>query len=261
MTSIFHAVQWSYAVSGLLVGGIVGLTGVGGGSLMTPLLVLLFGVNPATAVGTDLLFACVTKSTGMALHGFGGSVDWKIVGRLASGSVPATALTVYLVGGHGHGSHGDIITTALGVALILTAVGIVFRRQIVERLAPMIEALDERARLVLTIALGAILGVFVSISSVGAGAIGVTVLLVLYPKLPTLKIVGSDIAHAVPLTLVAGAGHWLFGSVDFTILGSLLVGSIPGIALTSLLSHRVPDKVLRPLLATTLAIVGARLAF
>ena len=128
---------------------------------MTPLLVLLFGVNPATAVGTDLLFACVTKSTGMALHGFGGSVDWKIVGRLASGSVPATALTVYLVGGHGHGSHGDIITTALGVALILTAVGIVFRRQIVERLAPMIEALDERARLVLTIALGAILGVFV----------------------------------------------------------------------------------------------------
>ena len=260
MLSIFHAVDWAYAVSGLFVGALVGLTGVGGGSLMTPLLVLLFGVNPATAVGTDLLFACITKTTGMTLHGLGGSVDWKIVRRLAAGSVPATALTVYLVGGHKHNGHGDIITTTLGIALILTAVGIVFRRQIVERLAPKIENLDERTRLMLTIALGAILGVFVSISSVGAGAIGVTVLLVLYPKLPTLKIVGSDIAHAVPLTLVAGAGHWLFGSIDFAILGSLLVGSIPGIAITSLLSNRVPEKVLRPLLATTLAIVGVRLA-
>ena len=258
--SIVHAVDWSYATSGLLVGVVIGLTGVGGGSLMTPLLVLLFGVNPTTAVGTDLLFACLTKSTGMALHGWRGSVDWRIVRRLAAGSVPATALTVYLVSGHDHGQHGRAITTTLGVALILTAIGLVFRRGIVERLAPLIENLTERTRLILTVALGAFLGVLVSITSVGAGAIGVTVLLVLYPRLPTLRIVGSDIAHAVPLTLVAGIGHWLYGSVDFAILGSLLVGSIPGIVISSGLADRVPDRVLRPILATTLAIVGVRLA-
>ena len=189
-------------------------------------------------------------------------MDWKIVGRLAAGSVPATALTIYLIGGHKHSqhSHGDVITTALGIALILTAIGIVFRGRIVARLAPVVEALGDRARLILTIGLGAVLGALVSISSVGAGAIGVTVLLVLYPRLPTLRIVGSDIAHAVPLTLVAGAGHWLFGSVDFTLLGSLLFGSIPGIALASILANRMPEKVLRPLLATTLAVVGVRLA-
>ncbi len=260
--SMLQNVTWSYAVSGLLVGVLVGMTGVGGGSLMTPLLVLLFGVNPTTAVGTDLLFACVTKGAGMTLHGFRGSVDWRIVRRLAYGSVPATAVTVYLVSQNKHAQHGhgDIITTTLGIALILTAVGLVFRRQIVERFAPSIEGLEERTRLILTITLGAFLGVLVSITSVGAGAIGVTVLLVLYPRLPTLKIVGSDIAHAVPLTLVAGAGHWLFGSVDFAILGSLLVGSIPGIVIGSTLSTRVPDRVLRPLLAATLAVVGVRLA-
>ncbi len=260
--SILHAIEWPYAVSGLFVGVLVGLTGVGGGSLMTPLLVLLFGVNPATAVGTDLLFACVTKGVGVVLHGLRDSVDWLIVRRLAYGSVPATALTVYLVAGHKHAppGHRDLITTALGMALILTAVGLVFRRRIIDRLAPLIENLGGRTRLVLTVALGAFLGVLVSITSVGAGAIGVTVLLVLYPRLPTLRIVGSDIAHAVPLTLVAGTGHWLYGSVDFQVLGSLLIGSIPGIALSSLLSSRVPDRVLRPLLAATLAVVGVRLA-
>ena len=260
--SILTAIAWPYAFSGLLVGALVGLTGVGGGSLMTPLLVLLFGVNPSTAVGTDLLFACVTKGTGVAMHGFRGSVDWRIVRRLAAGSVPATAATVYWVAGHRHAAHAHdpVIATTLGIALILTAVGLIFRRSIVDRLAPAVETLGERPRTLLTIALGALLGVFVSISSVGAGAIGVTVLLVLYPKLPTLKIVGSDIAHAVPLTLIAGAGHWFFGSVDVAILLSLLVGSIPGIILSSALADRVPDAVLRPLIATTLAIVGLRLA-
>lgn len=257
---ILHFVQWSYAVSGLFVGALVGLTGVGGGSLMTPLLILLFGINPGTAVGTDLLFACLTKSVGMSMHALRGSVDWRIVLRLAAGSVPATALTIFLLGGHGRHGHGDIITTTLGAALILTAVGIVFRAAIVRRLAPAMDALGERPRMLITVALGAILGVAVSISSVGAGAIGVTVLLVLYPRLPTVRIVGSDIAHAVPLTLVAGVGHWIYGSVNFGILASLLVGSIPGIAVTSLFAKKVPERVLRPLLATTLAVVGVRLA-
>jgi uncharacterized protein len=119
---------------------------------------------------------------------------------------------------------------------------------------------DKKMRL-LTVALGAVLGVLVSISSVGAGAIGVTALLALYPRLPTVRIVGSDIAHAAPLTLIAGAGYWVLGSIDRPLLGSLLIGSIPGIAIGSQLAARAPEKVLRPVLAGTLALVGARLAF
>ena len=256
--SLLNAVQWPYAFACLVVGSLVGLTGVGGGSLMTPLLVMLFGINPATAVGTDLLFACLTKLLGMTLHAKRGSVDWRIVGRLALGSVPATALAIVLVGRHG--AAGRTITTTLGIALMLTAVGIVFRGSIVATLAPRLEALGERGRLVLTVGLGAVLGILVAVSSVGAGAIGVTVLLVLYPRLPTVRIIGSDIGHAVPLALVAGAGHWLYGSVDLRLLGSLLIGSLPGIAATSLLAAKVPERVLRPVLATTLAVVGLRLA-
>lgn len=254
----FH-LDWTYSVAGLLVGVLVGMTGVGGGSLMTPLLVLLFGVSPATAVGTDLLFACLTKTTGVAVHGFHNTVDWKIVRRLAAGSVPATAATILTLAYLGRNGH-DEISTVLGFALVMTAIALVFRRTILARLAPWVESLDEQNRLGLTVALGVFLGIFVSISSVGAGAIGVTALLLLYPNLPTVRIVGSDIAHAVPLTLVAGIGHWFIGSVDVSILGSLLVGSIPGIVVSSYFASRVPERVLRPLLAGTLAIVGLRLA-
>ncbi len=260
--TFLHHINWAYSVSGLLVGILVGLTGVGGGALMTPLLVLLFGVAPGTAVGTDLLFACLTKTTGVAVHGFNGTVDWKVVRRLATGSIPATALTLLVLASLGRDSHNhhDVVTTVLGVALVMTAISLVFRQQILARLAPFVESLDDRRRLILTIVLGAFLGVFVSISSVGAGAIGVTVLLLLYPTLPLVRIVGSDIAHAVPLTLIAGIGHWFLGSVDLTILASLLVGSIPGIMASSYLANRVPERILRPVLATTLAVVGFRLA-
>jgi uncharacterized protein len=258
-----QSINWAFSLSGLLVGALVGLTGVGGGSLMTPLLVLLFGVNPTTAVGTDLLFACVTKSTGVLVHGFNDTVDWRIVRRLALGSVPATAATLLLLahlGKSGHHGH-DVVSTVLGIALVLTAVSLVFRRQILERLAPVVERLDEERRLALTLMLGIFLGVFVSISSVGAGAIGVTVLILLYPGLPAVRIVGSDIAHAVPLTLVAGIGHWFLGSTDLTILASLLIGSVPGIVFSSYFAKTIPETVLRPVLAGTLAVVGLRLAF
>ena len=252
-----------YAISGLAVSFLVGFTGVGGGSLMTPLLMLLFHISPATAVGTDLLYAGATKSVGTAVHGASRTVDWGIVGRLASGSVPASALTLLaMVEFHtkaetGHG----VITTVLGVALILTAIAILFRRIILKYFADRVGDIEPGRLTALTILLGAILGVLVSLSSVGAGAIGVTVLLVLYPKLPAAKLVGSDIAHAVPLTLLAGFGHWLMGDINFTLLGSLLVGSIPGITVGSLLSSRAPDSVLRPILASTLALVGGRLFF
>jgi uncharacterized membrane protein YfcA len=252
-----------YSLSGLAVGMLVGFTGVGGGSLMTPLLVLLFGIHPATAVGTDLLYAGITKISGSAVHSYNRAVDWRVVGRLASGSAPAAALTLIALAHFGAQtrSTSTVITTVLGFALIMTAITLLFRAWLLKRVAVILDRASEGRIHALTIALGVVLGVLVSISSVGAGAIGVTVLLMLYPKMPTVRIVGSDIAHAVPLTLIAGAGHWWIGSVDWALLVSLLIGSIPGIAIGSHFASRVPDRVLRPLLASTLALVGGRLAF
>jgi hypothetical protein len=261
--TLIHLINPIYAVSGFVVGALVGMTGVGGGSLMTPLLVLVFGVHASTAVGTDLLYAAATKSVGTVVHGFGRTVDWRIVLRLATGSVPATALTLLALSHGGKAldaSHG-VITTVLGVALLMTAVAILFRRMILAYFASRVGQMSPRRTALFTIVLGAVLGVLVSLSSVGAGAIGVTVLLVLYPSLPAGKLVGSDIAHAVPLTLIAGLGHWMMGTVNWGMLGSLLTGSIPGIIIGSLLSSRAPDRVLRPILASTLALVGGKLIF
>lgn len=260
---MLHLINPLYTVSGFAVGALVGFTGVGGGSLMTPLLVLLFGIHPATAVGTDLLYAGLTKICGSAVHGANGAIDWRVTRRLASGSIPAAAATLWALSHFGVDSKGTAaaITTTLGFALILTAVTLVFRRRLLSAVASVMAGRTERQIALLTTALGAALGVLVSISSVGAGALGVTALLILYPKMPTVRIVGSDIAHAVPLTLLAGMGHWWLGSVDWSLLLSLLAGSIPGIAIGSHFASRVPDRVLRPLLAGTLALVGGRLVF
>ena len=257
------SINWLYSASGFFVGALVGLTGVGGGSLMTPLLVLLFGIHATTAVGTDLLYAAATKTVGTAVHGFSKTVDWGIVGRLAAGSVPATVATLLVLSRVEKqiGAANHLITVVLGFALIVTAVAILFRKIIVDFFQRRTGPDGPKHATAITIALGAILGVLVSLSSVGAGAIGVTVLLILYPTLPAARLVGSDIAHAVPLTLIAGLGHWLIGQVDLHLLVSLLVGSIPGIIIGSLVAARVPDKVLRPILASTLALVGGRLAF
>ena len=262
MLDFIHTLNPLYSLSGLCIGALVGFTGVGGGSLMTPLLVLLFGIHPATAVGTDLLYAGLTKSGGTVVHGLHGTVDWRVTRRLAAGSVPATILTLLALGYLGRQSDatGQVITTVLGFALILTAVSLLFRRWLLAHLAGYVEGLSDLQTQLLTNLLGAVLGVLVSLSSVGAGAIGVTVLLLLYPKLPVARLVGSDIAHAVPLTLIAGTGHWFLGSIDWSLLVSLLVGSLPGIAIGSHFVARVPDKVLRPVLATTLAVVGGKLA-
>jgi uncharacterized membrane protein YfcA len=253
-----------YSISGFLVGMLVGMTGVGGAALMTPLLVLLFGVQPTTAVGTDLLFASFTKMGGTLVHGLSHTVDWKITRRLALGSVPATGLTLLLLTDFSHRADqgvSGLIRPVLGFALILTAVTLVFRKWLLELFATRVGKLEDGHIRLLTISLGAFLGVLVSLSSVGAGAIGVTVLLILYPRLEMAKIVGSDIAHAMPLALMAGMGHWFLGSIDWNLLGFLLVGSLPGVAVGSYISARVPDRVLRPILAATLALVGSRLAF
>ncbi|MEO5866206.1 MAG: sulfite exporter TauE/SafE family protein [Sphingomonas sp.] len=252
-----------YSIAGVLVGLVVGLTGVGGGSLMTPLLVLAFGFHPSTAVGTDLLYASATKTVGTTVHGWRGTVDWKVVARLALGSVPATIVTLLVIGYSGERSEhtARAITTILGITLVLSAVATLFRARIVGRLKPRFGAVSEGRLTALTVLLGAILGVLVSLTSVGAGALGMTALIILYPKLPVNRLVGSDIAHAVPLTLLGGIGHWYLGAVDFSLLGSLLIGSIPGIIVGSLIATRVSDRVLSPILAVVLAIVGARLLF
>ncbi len=250
-----------YSVAGVLVGLLVGLTGVGGGSLMTPILVLIFKFHPATAVGTDLLYASATKVAGTGVHGARGTVEWRVVRRLAMGSLPAAILTlVALALAHRRAEDTDhTITAVLGAALVLTGVGTLFRRQILARLAGGFASLSERRIMSLTVLLGVVLGVLVTLTSVGAGALGMTALLLLYPKLPVARLVGSDIAHAVPLTLIAGAGHWWLGSVDLSLLVSLLLGSVPGIIVGSLIATRVPDRALAPILAATLAVVGAKL--
>jgi uncharacterized membrane protein YfcA len=249
-----------YPLSGLLVGLIVGLTGVGGGSLMTPLL-LFFGVHPTTAVGTDLLYAATTKAVGTAVHNAGETVDWRIVRRLCLGSVPGTLITMFLLS-HA-GAQSPQVTAAikfvLGVALLLTAVSIFLRARLTVFVARHLGEPSDRTAAISTVISGLTLGILVSLSSVGAGAIGVTVLILLYPKIPLVKIVGSDIAHAVPLTLLAGAGHWMLGDVNWSLLGSLLLGSIPGILAGSYIAPRMPEYRLRPALGAVLLVVGANL--
>lgn len=261
--NLFSTINPLFMLSGFFVGLLVGQTGVGGGSLMTPILVLLFGIHPATAVGTDLLYASATKTVGTLVHGLNHTVDWRIVRRLASGSVPATVITLLVISNFAVTSpaSGRIISTVLGIMLLLTAVSLVFRQRFLSLMGPTLDRLSPRQSRQLTVITGVILGVLVTLTSVGAGAMGVTALLMLYPRVPMAIIVGSDIAHAVPLTLVAGIGHWWLGSMDWPLLTSLLSGSIPGIILGSYLSTRVPDSVLRPMLAAVLCIVGGRLVF
>lgn len=254
--------ELGYSLAGFAVGAVVGMTGVGGGSLMTPLLVLVFGIHPATAVGTDLLYAAVTKSGGTLVHALRGSVDWRVTALLSAGSLPAAVLTLDLLAPRlaANAAGSPLVSIALGCALLLTAAALIFRRRLqtlpqrgfAARLGP-------RSRAWLTVGSGAALGALVSLSSVGAGALGVTAVLLLHPKLPTLRIVGSDLAHAVPLTLVAGLGHWWLGSVDWALLGSLLAGSLPGIFIGSHFAGRLPERILRPALAAMLILIGGRL--
>lgn len=250
------SIDFFHAVAGLLVGLLVGLTGVGGGSLMTPLLVLLFGVSAKTAVGTDLLFAALTKIVGSAVHGSRESVEWTIVRRMAMGSVPAALLTLgvmAMVGDVGKATE-HVILISLASLLALTSLAVAGRKWLFRHAHDFAARRSPGAVTGGTILLGALIGIAVSISSVGAGAIGVTVLLVLYPRLPVARIVGSDIAHAVPLALIAGTGHWLMGDVNGTLLTNLLIGSIPGVIVGSYLSSHAPDRLLQPLLAAVLAV-------
>lgn len=256
---LLASLDFPHAVAGLLVGTLVGLTGVGGGSLMTPLLVLMFGVAPQTAVGTDLLFAAATKTVGVGVHHRRDTIDWRIFRRLATGSVPAALLTLFALATFvkiGENT-SRVIITALGGVLVVTAVGLMFQRKLYAYGAT--HALPPNHALAPTIVLGVVLGALVTITSVGAGAIGATILVMLYRHLPIARIVGTDIAHAVPLAYLAGAGHWFLGSVDGTLLVNLLLGSIPGVIVGSHFASRAPDRLLRWALAGVLTVSGLRL--
>ena len=251
--------NWIAILSGFGVGAIVGLTGVGGGSLMTPLLLSVFKLHPAVAIGTDLWFACITKIAGSASHHKAGHVEWRITALLLGGSLPASLATVALM--HLTGltkGWASALTFSLGIALLLTAVTVAYR-QVWQAVGVRLERwITPSRRPGLTVLCGVILGVLVSLSSIGAGAIGATLILLLYPRLESRRVVGTDIAHAVPLTLVAGIGHATLGHVDWNLLGALLVGSIPGIWIGAQLTRKMPEPLVRTLLCLALVTAGLK---
>jgi uncharacterized membrane protein YfcA len=256
----------AFIFAGFFVGTIVGLTGVGGGSLMTPILIFFFDTKPYLAVGTDLLFAAFTKMGGTLKLARARVVEWRVVLHLSAGSIPAALLTLYLLHQLGATSAKvqSLMTTTLGVALLLTAAATLYKVLRGKASPVAVERGQEAAAAKprhwsLPLLFGAVIGTLVTLTSVGAGAIGVTVLMVLYPKLPLPRIIGADIAYAVPLTLVAGMGHASMGSVDWPLLAKLLAGSLPGIWIGSHLMFRIPERVIRSLLSVLLAYAGLKL--
>ena len=258
--------DFAFIFAGFAVGLIVGLTGVGGGSLMTPILIFFFGVKPYLAIGTDLLFAAFTKMGGTFSLTRQRLVPWRLVAHLCAGSIPAALVTLYVL--HAVCPAGTavqhVMTTTLGFALLLTAAATLYKAVRDKQLPRTVrdDQLDQATRArhwSLPLLFGAVIGTLVTLTSVGAGAIGVTVLLILYPLLPLPRIVGADSAYAVPLTLVAGLGHASLGSVDWALLAQLLAGSLPGIWLGSRLMARTPERLIRSVLSLLLAYAGTRL--
>lgn len=256
--------DWLNILAGFGVGVMVGITGVGGGALMTPILVLLFGVSPAAAIGTDLWFAAITKMVGGTVHHRKGSVDWQVFRRLCLGSLPSSLATLaWLQQAQLAQLKTGLLMNALGGVLLLTAVAMVFKRQthaLGQKLRSQQPERFKGAQPALTVLAGAVLGFLVTLTSIGAGALGAVMLLALYPyRMIPARLVGTDIVHAIPLTIVAGTGHLLMGHVDLVLLGKLLLGSIPGIVLGSLLGARTPERVLRGAISVVLVAVGAKL--
>jgi uncharacterized protein len=250
--------------AGAATGMLVGLTGVGGGAVMTPLLLLVFGVAPTAAIGTDLWFAAITKTAATRVHHGRGLIDWLVVKRLWLGSLPASALALAWITLMPIGAGTAMfLKTMVAIAVVLTAVAMLFHKQL--------HALGRKARLgsvekfksvqaPLTIAAGAALGLLVTLTSVGAGALGVVFLAYLYPlRLTPSRLIATDIAHAIPLAVFAGTGHLVLGHVDYALLGNLLIGSLPGVLAGALLSAHLPQLLLRRALSAILLITGFKL--
>lgn len=254
--------DFGFSIAGLVVGIAVGATGVGGGSLMTPILILFYGISPALAVGTDLLYASISKSFGVLLHKRNGSLDWSIVGWLAAGSLPATLLTLVFLHNYPKGDELDhLIKLILAIAIITTASFALFQETLLSyfrgnRHFDTLRQWREKGQRPLTVASGVLIGALVTISSVGAGVIGMMLLLLLYPRTAPIKLVGSDLAHAVIITGIAGAGHASLGTVDYSLLGYLLVGAIPGIWIGTQLGFALPEKPLKRIIAGFMIFIG-----
>ena len=255
-----------FSVAGLLVGTAVGATGVGGGSLMTPILILFYGISPSMAVGTDLLYASISKAFGVALHGSRGTVDWKIVGWMALGSVPASLLTLLLLQ-HFEASKSldHMIKLTLAIAIIVTATFTLFQEPLLRLVKGSAasttgDGFVSRHQRVLTALCGVMIGALVTISSVGAGVIGMMMLLMLYPTHSPIRLVGSDLAHAVIITAIAGLGHAHLGTVNYSMLGWLLLGALPGIWIGTRLAFRLDDKALKRMISGFLVFIGCTMA-
>ena len=250
-----------YILAGGSVGFVVGVTGVGGGSFMTPIL-LAFGFQPAIAVGTDLLYAAITKAGGVISHQKQNTIQWQIVKRLCYGSIPATLATLAVLSYFQQEgiNYQHILTKTLGIMLVITSIVLLFRTFLINKriaIASEAEILDEPKKVIfVTVFMGFMLGVLVTLSSVGAGALGAAILLTLYPRMSMIKIIATDLAHAVPLTFIAGIGHMQLGHVNFILLGSLLVGSLPAIWLGTKVANKLPEKIMQPLMATILLLIG-----
>ncbi len=258
-----------FVLAGLLVGFCVGVTGVGGGSLMTPILISVLHVPAHIAIGTDLLYAAISKFCGSLVHAKKLNIVWPIVIWLSIGSIPASLVTTWALSMFfdGANDYKKILTMTLGFMLVLTGISIIFRQKIEDFFArrrhlanPDHLHEDNQPFLMkskgLVVLMGMVLGVFVTLSSVGAGAFGIMALVLMFPHLPMIRIIGSDVVHAVLLTLVAGLGHMASGNVDFHMLGMLLIGAIPAIVVGTLLSSRLPEKTIRPILGATLLLLG-----
>ncbi|CDG84537.1 conserved hypothetical protein [Janthinobacterium agaricidamnosum NBRC 102515 = DSM 9628] len=240
------------------------MTGVGGGSLMTPLLTLLFGVAPSVAVGTDLAFASITKSAGTLTHRLRGTVRWDIVKLLCCGALPAAVAATLALKSFGALTPGigQVIRYSIAGSVLLTVVALVFKSKMMAWMnAHPEKQLQGKQLASATVISGAVLGVLVTVSSIGAGAIGATLLVLLYPSMSSAEVAGTDIAYAVPLTAIAALGHWWLGSIHWALLFSLLIGSLPGITLGSWVARSVPEKFLRVLLAMTLTSVAIKLIY
>ena len=253
----------AFSLAGLVVGIAVGATGVGGGSLMTPILILFYGISPTVAVGTDLIYASISKAFGVTLHSRNGSLDWKLVGWLSLGSVPAALLTLVFLHHQTPGKELDqLIKLTLSVAIVVTAVFTVFQDRVMALLRRSPGGADSdqpwRWQRPMTVVCGVLIGSLVTISSVGAGVIGMMMLLLLYPRHQPIRLVGSDLAHAVLITAIAGAGHAAsLGSVNWSMLGALLIGAIPGIYLGTKIGFRLDPKALKKVISGLLIFVGA----
>lgn len=255
--------DFSYSIAGAFTGFVIGLTGVGGGALMTPILLLLFGISPATAIATDLWFAAITKLVGARFHSRADQVDWQVVKRLWMGSLPMAVLVVIYISTHQAIEKVDWLSQAIGVMILITALGML--------LSPMLQKLARNQRIsfpsefkhaqpTLTVVSGALLGIVVALTSIGAGALGSVILMYLYPlRMTPHRLVATDIVHAIPLAVVAGTGYLFAGLVDWMMLASLLLGSIPAIALGSLLAARAPGRLIQVLLAIVLMAACAKL--